>query len=75
MNDRGGAGSQRQRCAAGTPAITASTCWPQPRQVVLPHREQGAAEHIVGTPEWLVVGDVAATSIATACYLYTPRGI
>jgi len=34
-----GAGSQTHRCEEGTPAITASTCCPQPRQVVFLHRE------------------------------------
>ena len=29
--------------------MTMSTCLPQPDQVVLPQREQGAGEHIVGS--------------------------
>ena len=47
--EAGGASlAQAQRCSAGTPASACSTCWPQPRQVVLPQREQGAGLHIGG---------------------------
>ncbi len=38
MNDFAGAGWQVHRWEAGTPAITMSTCWPQPRHVVFWHR-------------------------------------
>jgi hypothetical protein len=37
---------QVQRLAWGTPAMTMSTCMPQPRQVVLPQVEQSAGLHM-----------------------------
>ena len=36
------------RCASGTVSITASMCFPQPAQVVLPQPEHRAGEHIGG---------------------------
>jgi len=42
----GACSSHEQRCAAGTPRMTSSTCWPQPLHVVLPHRRQLTAEHM-----------------------------
>jgi len=42
--------SQRHRSAWGTFRTTASTCWPQPRQVVLRHVAQRADEHMRGSP-------------------------
>jgi hypothetical protein len=45
---RGSAAGRRQaqRRSAGTEAITWSTCWPQPDQVILPQERQGAGRHM-----------------------------
>ncbi|MPM44066.1 hypothetical protein SDC9_90744 [bioreactor metagenome] len=49
--------SQVHHWPAGTEALTAATCWPQPAQVVLPQDEQVTGRHMgispsggVGTP-------------------------
>jgi hypothetical protein len=42
----GGSQRQVQRRSAGTEAITWSTCWPQPDQVILPHTRQRAGLHM-----------------------------
>jgi len=43
----GSLGWPGQRCAFGTPAMTWSTCWPQPAQVGWPHFRQVTCLHMV----------------------------
>ena len=61
----------RRRCrpvagatwAAGTPAITCLTCWPQPAQVVLPHLLQVTARHMMISPyRWSCAGTARRTA-------------
>jgi hypothetical protein len=66
-----GVGSHRHRCEDGTPAITCSTCWPQPRHVVLPHRPHRTCEHIGPTPS----GEDAPPTASRRHSNHTPMGI
>ena len=46
-----GVGGHEQRLDLGTPAITWSTCWPQPDHVAIPHLRHITCRHIEVPPD------------------------